>query len=239
MKRPWKWTTEEVAKVCRRIASGERYADVAVDYRCSENAIYKVLLRSRAAPRQSKRKKWTKALVMEVHHKYYVERISLDDLTKEYGVSHASIKTVFHKNMLPFHNVQRSWRTSEIKAAHERIMAGEDQHKVASEYGVTYMRLYSAFRRYNLKTNIGFRKRRSRDSLGRRIWQLKREGKTYQECADIVAFWDGPKAKHNAAMTLRRYCERNALPMPTSGSASASASPRSVQADAQSNRHAG
>lgn len=239
MKRPWKWTTEEIAKVCQRVAAGERYADIAMDYGCSENAIYKVLLRSRSKPRQSKRKKWTKALLMEVHHKYYVQRISLDDLSEEYGVSHSSIKTVFHKHGLPFHLVQRAWRITELKAAHERIMNGEDQHKVASDYGVTYIRLYSAFRRYDLKTNIGFRKRRSRDSLGRRIWQLKRQGKTYQECADIVAAWDGPKAKHNAAMTLRRYCQRNNLPMPTDGPASASASPRSAQADAQSNRHAG
>lgn len=239
MKRPWKWTTEEVAKVCQRVVACERYADIAKDYGCSENAIYKMLLRSKIKTRQSKRKKWTKSLVMEVHHKYYVERISFDDLTKEYGVSHSSIKTVFHKHGLPFHLVQRAWRITELKAAHERISNGEDQHKVAAEYGVTYMRLYSAFRRYGLKTNIGFRNRRSRDSLGRRIWQLKREGKTYQECADIVGAWTGPKAKHNAAMTLRRYCERNALPMPTVGSASASISPRSAQACAQSNRHAG
>jgi hypothetical protein len=154
-------------------------------------------------------------------------------LANEHGVTPGAIKGLFHKRGLPFRMDIKLWKNPEIMEAHKRISSGEDQHKVASDYGVSYQSLYSAFRRCGLRTRAGFRARRSRDSLGRKIWQLKRQGKTYQECADIVGAWSGKQAKHNAAMTLRRYCERNNLPMPTAGSASASAGSRSSQADAR------
>ena len=235
MGRPLRWTTDLVAEMCRRVDAGERYESIGESYGISASGVYKVLFRSGSRQRQSinTRKKWTNPLVKSMYHRYFVGGESVDVLANEHGVTPGAIKGLFHKRGLPFRMDIKMWKHTEVIEAHKRISSGEDLNKVAGDYGVSYQSLYAAFRRFGLHTRAAFRTRRSRDSLGRKIWQLRRDGKTYQQCADIVGAWSGKQAKHNAAMTLRRYCERNNLPMPIAGSASASTGSRSSQADAR------
>ena len=207
-------TPEQVEEAVKLRLEGATYPALAERYSTNVKQVYRRLVG------RVPMKKVTKAVtvwpdhVIRDAHRRCVRGENQKKVAAELGISIEAFRAACFKRGLPPMTFQHRWSKKVLREAYDRYLCGESRESIAQSLGAPRWEfVYRAMHRIGLKTrDIGARTRRL-DSVGYKVYSLRREGLSFKEISERL-----PTNTANPAATLScamyRYCRRAGIPAP-------------------------
>ena len=149
-------------------------------------------------------------------HARFIAGEELTALGAEIGIAGKALLCQFHHKGLGSREKRHWWSLTELKAAKQRIVRGDDIEEIAKRLGVKESQLYRALLKwgFNPTPYTGCTNRAARRKEDHRIFSLRQKGLSYGQIASALGWPDSQSGQRRVGRRIKAYCDKAGIPIP-------------------------